>query len=56
MTPSQKRLVNRPGLSRKIPWIRLIAERVERLSDLAILDEVGVEWAQGYCLSRPVSL
>ena len=36
--------------------IRLIAERVERLSDLAILDEVGVEWAQGYCLSRPVSL
>jgi len=36
--------------------IRLIAERVERLADLAVLDEVGVEWAQGYCLSRPVDL
>ena len=36
--------------------IRLIAERVERLADLVVLDEVGVEWAQGYCLSRPVDL
>ena len=36
--------------------IRLIAERVERLTDLVVLDEVGVEWAQGYCLSRPVDL
>lgn len=36
--------------------IRLIAERVERLGDLVVLAEVGVEWAQGYCLSRPILL
>ena len=36
--------------------IRLIAERVDRVDDLAVLYEVGVEWAQGYCLSRPVLL
>lgn len=36
--------------------IDLIAERVERVADLVVLDEVGVEWAQGYCLSRPVEL
>ncbi|HEY4607216.1 MAG TPA: EAL domain-containing protein [Acidimicrobiia bacterium] len=40
----------------QVEGIRLIAERVERLSDLVVLDEVGVEWAQGYCLSRPVDL
>jgi EAL domain-containing protein (putative c-di-GMP-specific phosphodiesterase class I) len=36
--------------------IRLIAERVDHVDDLAILYELGVEWAQGYCLSRPVLL
>jgi EAL domain-containing protein (putative c-di-GMP-specific phosphodiesterase class I) len=36
--------------------IKLIAERVERLVDLVVLDEVGVEWAQGHCLSQPVDL
>lgn len=36
--------------------IRLIAERVDRVDDLAVLYELGVEWAQGYCLSRPVLL
>lgn len=33
--------------------IDLIAERVERRRDLGILCELGVEWAQGYGLSRP---
>lgn len=36
--------------------INLIAERVERMSDLSVLGGVGVEWAQGYSLSRPVDL
>lgn len=36
--------------------IELIAERVEHAADLVVLTEVGVEWAQGYCLSRPVLL
>lgn len=36
--------------------IELIAERVERVTDLSVLDGVGVEWAQGYSLSRPVEL
>ncbi|HVR80071.1 MAG TPA: EAL domain-containing protein [Acidimicrobiia bacterium] len=36
--------------------INLIAERVERMSDLSVLSSVGVEWAQGYSLSRPVDL
>jgi EAL domain-containing protein (putative c-di-GMP-specific phosphodiesterase class I) len=36
--------------------IDLIAERVERMADLPVLDAVGVEWAQGYCLSDPVEL
>ena len=36
--------------------IRLIAERVDQVDDLAVLYELGVEWAQGYCLSRPVLL
>jgi EAL domain-containing protein (putative c-di-GMP-specific phosphodiesterase class I) len=36
--------------------ITLIAERVERVTDLSVLSTVGVEWAQGYCLSRPVEL
>jgi EAL domain-containing protein (putative c-di-GMP-specific phosphodiesterase class I) len=29
---------------------------VERMSDLSVLSSVGVEWAQGYSLSRPVDL
>jgi EAL domain-containing protein (putative c-di-GMP-specific phosphodiesterase class I) len=36
--------------------INLIAERVERITDLSVLASVGVEWAQGYSLSRPVDL
>jgi EAL domain-containing protein (putative c-di-GMP-specific phosphodiesterase class I) len=36
--------------------ITLIAERVERVSDLAVLEAVGVEWAQGYTLSSPLDL
>jgi len=36
--------------------INLIAERVERMADLSVLSGVGVEWAQGYSLSRPVDL
>jgi len=36
--------------------INLIAERVERMTDLSVLSGVGVEWAQGYSLSRPVEL
>ncbi len=36
--------------------IGMIAERVERVEDLAVLEEVGVEWAQGYCLARPKTL
>ena len=36
--------------------IRLIAERVDRVDDLAVLCDVGVEWAQGYCLSPPLML
>jgi EAL domain-containing protein (putative c-di-GMP-specific phosphodiesterase class I) len=36
--------------------ITLIAERVERVADLTVLESVGVEWAQGYSLSRPVDL
>lgn len=36
--------------------ITLIAERVERVADLTVLEAVGVEWAQGYSLSRPVDL
>jgi EAL domain-containing protein (putative c-di-GMP-specific phosphodiesterase class I) len=36
--------------------INLIAERVERMTDLSVLRSVGVEWAQGYSLSRPVDL
>jgi len=36
--------------------IRLVAERVDRLDDLAVLYDLGLEWAQGYCLSRPVLL
>ena len=36
--------------------ITLIAERVERVADLAVLEGVGVGWAQGYSLSRPVEL
>lgn len=36
--------------------ITLIAERVERVADLTVLETVGVEWAQGYSLSRPVDL
>ncbi len=34
----------------------LIAERVEKVSDLAVLESVGVEWAQGYTLSAPLDL
>jgi hypothetical protein len=26
------------------------------MSDLSVLSSVGVEWAQGYSLSRPVDL
>ncbi|MGH8951899.1 MAG: EAL domain-containing protein [Acidimicrobiia bacterium] len=36
--------------------IRLIAERVEQMDDLAVLYDLGVEWAQGYSLSPPILL
>lgn len=36
--------------------ITLIAERVEKVTDLALLTEVGFEWAQGYSLARPQEL
>ncbi len=35
--------------------IELIAERVEHLEDLEILDKIGVRWAQGFCLAPPVT-
>ncbi len=34
----------------------LIAERVERVADLAVLESTGVQWAQGYTLSSPLDL
>jgi len=34
----------------------LIAERVERVADLAVLESIGVQWAQGYTLSSPIDL
>lgn len=33
--------------------IGLIAERVEKATDLAVLYDLGVQWAQGYSLARP---
>jgi EAL domain-containing protein (putative c-di-GMP-specific phosphodiesterase class I) len=33
--------------------ITLIAERVGKVTDLAILHDLGVQWAQGYSLARP---
>lgn len=33
--------------------ITLIAERVGKVTDLAVLYDLGVQWAQGYSLARP---
>jgi EAL domain-containing protein (putative c-di-GMP-specific phosphodiesterase class I) len=33
-----------------------MAERVERVADLAGLESAGIEWAQGHCLSPPIDL
>jgi EAL domain-containing protein (putative c-di-GMP-specific phosphodiesterase class I) len=48
-------------LARASDWcgragITLIAERVERVADLAGLESAGIEWAQGHCLSPPIDL
>lgn len=36
--------------------ITVVAERVERATDLAVLSEAGIQWAQGFSLSRPVEV
>lgn len=36
--------------------ISIVAERVERITDLAMLFDVGIEWAQGFSLSRPLQI
>lgn len=51
----------RAGLAKDAQWCReagitLIAERVERVADLGVLEALGVEWAQGYSLSPPIDL
>ena len=55
-TPSSRNvLANVTETFRRI-GITLIAERVERVTDLALLTAVGFEWAQGYSLGRPQEL
>jgi EAL domain-containing protein (putative c-di-GMP-specific phosphodiesterase class I) len=34
----------------------VIAEGVEESEDLAVLKDIGVQWAQGYYLGRPAPL
>ncbi len=51
----------RADLAEGAAWCReagiaLIAERVERVADLGVLESAGVEWAQGYSLSPPIDL
>ncbi len=53
--------VARFNLTESSTWCReaeitLIAERVERVADLAVLESVGITWAQGYTLSSPLDL
>ena len=48
-------------LARAAEWCRrnqltLIAKRVERITDLHALRELGIDWAQGYSLARPTEL
>lgn len=49
------------SLSRTAEWchangVTLIAERVERITDLHALRDLGIDWAQGYSLARPTEL
>lgn len=51
----------RTDLARTAEWchdngVTLIAKRVERITDLHTLRDLGIAWAQGYSLARPSEL
>ncbi len=53
--------VDKASYSRLAEWCRhrgvtLIAKRVERVTDLTILRDLGFRWAQGYGLSTPTEI